>query len=143
LTQSGDDDIESLIERRRKEWEQEKASQSRQTGFEGVIELTDANFDSKLKSQKLMLVDFWAPWCGPCRWVSPILEQIAQENAGRLVLGKLNVDENPLTSQRFGIEGIPTIMIAQNGKMVNQIVGALPKEDLDQVIRPYLTGGSA
>jgi thioredoxin 1 len=143
LTQSGDDDIESLIERRRKEWEQEKASQSRQTGFEGIIELTDANFDSTLKSQKLMLVDFWAPWCGPCRWVSPILEQIAQENAGRLVLGKLNVDENPLTSQRFGIEGIPTIMIAQNGKMVNQIVGALPKEDLDQVIRPYLTGGSA
>jgi thioredoxin 1 len=143
LTQSGDDDIESLIERRRKEWEQEKASQSRQTGFDGIIELTDANFDSTLKSQKLMLVDFWAPWCGPCRWVSPILEQIAQENAGRLVLGKLNVDENPLTSQRFGIEGIPTIMIAQNGKMVNQIVGALPKEDLDQVIRPYLTGGSA
>ncbi len=90
-----------------------------------------------------MLVDFWAPWCGPCRWVSPILEQIAQENAGKLVLGKLNVDENPLTSQRFGIQGIPTIMIAQNGKILNQIVGALPKEDLNQLLHPYLAGGSA
>ena len=140
-----EDDIATLLEKRRKQWEKEKAAEARGGPAEqnNVVELTDANFDSKLKSQKLMLVDFWAPWCGPCRWVSPILEQIAQENAGRLVLGKLNVDENPLTSQRFGIEGIPTIMIAQNGKMVNQIVGALPKEDLDQVIRPYLTGGSA
>lgn len=143
LTQSGDDDIESLIDRRRKEWEQERTSQSKLAGFSGIIELTDANFDSTLRSQRLMLVDFWAPWCGPCRWVSPILEQIALENAGKLVLGKLNVDENPLTSQRFGIQGIPTIMIAQNGKILNQIVGALPKEDLNQLLHPYLAGGSA
>jgi thioredoxin 1 len=143
MTQLDDDDIESLIERRRKEWEQEKASQPKADGFGGIMELTDANFDSTVRSQRLMLVDFWAPWCGPCRWVSPILEQIARENQGKLVLGKLNVDENPMTSQRFGIEGIPTIMIAQNGKMVDQIVGALPKEDLEQVISPYLAAEGA
>ncbi|MGA1974022.1 MAG: thioredoxin [Conexivisphaerales archaeon] len=143
MAQPGDDDIEFLIDRRRKEWELEEASQSKPASFSGIIELTDANFDSTLKGQRLMLVDFWAPWCGPCRWVSPILEQIAQENAGKLVLGKLNVDENPLTSQCLGIEGIPTVMIAQNGKIVDQIVGALPKEDLDQVTLPYQASGSA
>jgi thioredoxin 1 len=143
LTESGGDDIASLVERRRKEWEQERASHPEQGGPGGVIELTDATFDSQLKSHKFMLVDFWAPWCGPCRWVSPLLEQIARENAGRLVLGKLNVDENPMTSQRFGIEGIPTIMIVKEGKIVDHVVGALPKEDLEMVIRPYLEGGSA
>ena len=143
MTESGADDIASLIEKRRKEWETERASQSEQGGPGGVIQLTDATFDSQLRSHKLMLVDFWAPWCGPCRWVSPILEQIARENAGRLVLGKINVDENPMTSQRFGIEGIPTIMIVKDGRIVNRIVGALPKEDLETVIRPYFEGGSA
>ena len=109
----------------------------------GIIELTDANFDSTLRSQKLMLVDFWAPWCGPCRWVSPVLEQIAKENSGKLVLGKMDVDDNPKTSERFGIQGIPTIMIAKDGRIVDQVVGALPKEDLDAVIRPYLSGDGA
>ena len=143
MAESGGDDIASLIERRRKEWEQERASRPGQGSPGGVIDLTDATFDSQLRSHRLMLVDFWAPWCGPCRWVSPILEEIARENAGRLVLGKLNVDENPLTSGRFGIQGIPTIMIVKDGKIVDQVVGALPKEDLEMVIRPYLEGASA
>jgi thioredoxin 1 len=143
LSQANNDDIEALIERRRREWEQEKAAQSKDVKTDGIIELTDANFDSTLKSQKLMLVDFWAPWCGPCRWVSPVLEQIAKENAAKLVLGKLNVDDNPITSQRFGIQGIPTIMIVKDGRVVDQVVGALPKDDLDAVIRPYLSGDGA
>ena len=109
----------------------------------GIIELTDANFDSTLRSRKLMLVDFWAPWCGPCRWVSPILEQIAKENSGKLVLSRLNVDDDPRTSMRFGIQGIHTIMIAKDGRIVDQVVGALPKEDLEVVIHPHLVGGGA
>jgi thioredoxin 1 len=139
----GEDDIESLIEKRRKQWAADQAANKETSS---AIELTDANFDAAVAANKLMLVDFWAPWCGPCRWVSPILDQIAKENAGKLVLGKLNTDENQRTAMRFNVQGIPTIMIAQNGRIVDQVVGALPKEDLVSWIKPYLSasaGGSA
>lgn len=134
-----EDDIATLLEKRRKQWE-EKAAEAGggPTGQNNVVELTDANFDGVLASQKLMLVDFWAPWCGPCRWVSPILEEIAKENAGKLVLGKMNVDENPRTSYRFGIQGIPTILISRNGTVIDRIVGAVPKETLMAKISPHM-----
>jgi len=135
-----EDDIATLLEKRRKQWEKEKAIEAQRSpaGQSNVVELTDANFDQVLGSQRLMLVDFWAPWCGPCRWVSPILEEIANENAGKLVLGKMNVDENPRTSYRFGIQGIPTILIARNGTVVDRIVGAAPKETLMVKIGPHM-----
>jgi thioredoxin 1 len=138
------DDVSRLIDKKLKElqeangagWKVDAAPES------AVVELTDVNFDRVLAEQKLMLVDFWAPWCSPCRWVSPILEEIAKENAGKLVLGKMNVDENPRTSYRFGIEGIPTILISKNGNVADRIVGAAPKEALMARIRPHLTGAS-
>ncbi len=142
MAQPEGDDIESLIAKRRKEWEAQRASHASTGASSNIVELTDANFDSTLGKNRVMLVDFWAPWCGPCRWVSPVLEQIARENVGKLVLGKLNVDENPITSQRFGVQGIPTIMVAKDGKVVDQVVGAMPKEDLDAFIRPYLAGST-
>jgi thioredoxin 1 len=136
-----EDDIATLLEKRRKEWEKERVAEAQRNpaGQSNVVELTDANFDKVLASQKLMLVDFWAPWCGPCRWVSPILEEIAKENAGKLVLGKMNVDENLRTSYRFGVQGIPTILISRNGTVVDRIVGAAPKETLMAKIGPHLT----
>ncbi len=142
MAQPEPDDIESLMAKKRRELEAEIAAKSGARAGSNIVELTDANFDTTLSRNKVMLVDFWAPWCGPCRWVSPVLEQIARENVGKLVLGKLNVDENPRTSQRFGVQGIPTIMVAQNGRIVDQVVGAMPKEDLDEFIRPYLTGSN-
>ncbi len=133
------DDIDSLIERRRKQWEDGAKSKEKSV----ALELTDANFDEVLRSHRLMLVDFWAPWCGPCRWVSPILEEIAKENTGRLVLGKLNTDENQETAMRFNVQGIPTIMISQGGKIVDMMVGALPKDQLEEWLKPYLAEAGA
>lgn len=91
--------------------------------------LTDQNFTEEvLKSNQVVLVDFWATWCGPCRIVGPIVEQIAQEYAGKAKVGKLNVDENPITSQKYGIMSIPSLLIFKNGEVVDQLVGAQPKE---------------
>ncbi len=133
------DDIDSLIQKRRKQWDDDKIQGKEESV---AVVLTDSNFDDTLRNHKLMLVDFWAPWCGPCRWVSPILEQIAKENAGKLVLGKLNTDENQATAMRFNVQGIPTIMVSQGGKIVDAMVGALPKEQLEEWLKPYLTESS-
>ncbi len=93
--------------------------------------LTDANFKSQVLSASLpVLVDCWAPWCGPCRMVGPIVDELAREFAGRALVGKLNVDENPVTSQGYGIQSIPTLLIFKGGKVVDKIVGAAPKQQI-------------
>ncbi|MFZ5851082.1 MAG: thioredoxin [Actinomycetota bacterium] len=90
--------------------------------------VTDATFDSDvLASDKTVLVDFWAEWCGPCRLVAPVLEEIAAEHADRLVVAKLNVDENPRTAAAYGITSIPTMNVYKGGTLVKQIIGARPK----------------
>ena len=105
------------------------------------VEMNDANFSEVVSSHPLVVVDFWAPWCGPCRMVSPVLEQLASEMAGKATFGKLNVDDNPATSQQFGIQGIPTIMVFKDGQPVDGLVGAAPKQTIEARIRPYLQGG--
>jgi len=86
----------------------------------------------------LMVVDFWAAWCGPCRMVAPIIEQLAKEYAGRVAFGKLNVDENPLTSGEFEVQSIPTLLIFRNGEAVDGIVGAVPKYQIESKIKAHL-----
>jgi thioredoxin 1 len=99
------------------------------------ITLTDATFDRLVgQSDKPVLVDFWAPWCGPCRAVAPTVERLAQEFAGRAVVAKLNVDENPRTAQRFGITGIPALFIFERGQVVERLVGAQPFAALRQAL---------
>ena len=96
-------------------------------------EVTDATFDQEvLKSTNPVLVDFWAPWCGPCRMVAPIVEELAQEYDGKVEFVKLNTDDNPNTAMKYGIRSIPTLLVFKAGEPVGQIVGFRPKSDLKQ-----------
>lgn len=102
------------------------------------ILLTDVNFSQEVNKYPLLVVDFWAPWCGPCRMVSPIIEQLASELAGKVVFGKVNVDENPRVASTFGIQSIPTIAIFKNGKAVDGFVGATSKPQMQSKIMAHL-----
>ena len=101
--------------------------------MDNVITLTSDNFDETVASSTTpVLVDYWAPWCGPCRLVGPIVEEIAGERSGQLVVGKVNVDEEPDLAARAGVQGIPTLVLYQDGAPVRQSVGALPKRKLEK-----------
>jgi len=101
---------------------------------------TDANFDEEvLKNAKSVLVDFWAVWCGPCRMMSPLVEELAGEMEGKLVVGKMNVDEHPQTPMKYSILSIPTFILFQNGQVVETIVGSLSKEDLKERLLKHLS----
>lgn len=102
------------------------------------IILTDASFSSELSKYPLMVVDFWAVWCGPCHAISPIIEQLAREYAGRVAFGKVNVDENPLTSSEFEVQSIPTLLIFKNGEAVDGIIGVVPKSQIESKIKCHL-----
>jgi thioredoxin 1 len=104
-----------------------------------AIDLNDVDFASTVAKFPLMLVDFWAPWCGPCRMVSPIVDQLAKQYAGKIAFGRLNVDENQLTSSKFGLQGIPTLLIFQNGKAVDGLVGAYPKQVIESRLKMRMT----
>ena len=105
----------------------------------GLAAFTDKNFKSEvLDSQMLVLVDFWAEWCAPCRMLAPVVENIAKDYNGKLKVGKLNVDDNSDTPQQYGIQGIPTVIFFKGGKAVNQIVGFQPEDKLKSVIDSLL-----
>jgi thioredoxin 1 len=100
-----------------------------------VQQVTDADFEKAvLQSGTPALVDFWAPWCGPCRIIGPIVEELAPTYQGRAVIAKMNVDDNPMVAQRFGITSIPTLMMFKDGKLVDRIVGAMPRAELQKFI---------
>lgn len=107
---------------------------------EGVLDFTTANWDSEvLQTTGLVMVDFWAVWCGPCRMIAPTVEELSKEYAGKVKVGKLNTDENPDVASKYKIMGIPTIMFFKDGQKVDQIVGAVPKPQLKAKIDALLS----
>ncbi len=107
--------------------------------FSEPIHVTDAAFEqSVLKSELPVVVDFWAPWCGPCKMVAPTLEKLSKEYAGKLVIAKVNTDENPDWAGRYGVQGIPTMLLIAQGKIVHRQVGALPEPMLREVIGQFI-----
>lgn len=105
---------------------------------DGVITVTDSNFEEEVVSQGVLtLVDFWAEWCGPCRVVAPIVEQLADEYAGDLRVAKLDVDENPKTAQRFNVRSIPSILFFKDGELVDTVIGATPKAHLEGKVQQH------
>ena len=103
-----------------------------------TLEITDSNFNNVISKNKTVLVDFWAEWCGPCRMISPIIEELANEYEGKAIIGKLDVDSNQESSIKYGVRSIPTILTFKDGKIVDRQVGAVPKETLTNIIDSQL-----
>ena len=103
------------------------------------VTVTDQTFSQEVLSHPgAVLMDCWAPWCGPCKMVAPVLDQLASEYAGRIKVAKLNVDENPMTASRYGVQSIPTMLLFKNGNQVDKLVGALPKQEIVRHLRTVL-----
>ena len=102
------------------------------------VVLTDRTFDEALKNDKILVVDFWATWCAPCRFLSPVIEELAGEYAGKISFGKVDVDENPQVSAKFDIRSIPTVIMFKNGKIVDTSIGAVPKQMLESKLKRLL-----
>lgn len=102
------------------------------------LHVSDADFNDIVNKNTLTLIDFWASWCGPCRVLAPTIEELAKDYAGRVLVGKLNVDENPTTAERFQVFSIPTVLIMKKGKEVDRIVGCVPKDNIEAALKKHL-----
>ncbi|MDQ1278057.1 MAG: thioredoxin 1 [Thermodesulfobacteriota bacterium] len=108
-------------------------------GEEAMIHVSDENFEQEvLKADKPSIVDFWAPWCGPCRALSPMVEELAATYKGRIKVAKLNIDDSPLTAQKLGVRSIPTLMLFKDGKLLDTLVGLVPKDKLEDFAKKGL-----
>ncbi|HEX9340014.1 MAG TPA: thioredoxin [Thermoplasmata archaeon] len=129
-----DPDLEAIRARKRQELLAALAPKPAPPAWTGPITLTDTTFEAEVRRPGLLLVDFWAEWCGPCHRVAPVLEDIAKARVGRMRLGKLNVDESPQTPARFQVGSIPTMLLFKDGKLVEGLVGALPRAQIEAVV---------
>jgi len=128
---------DELTRIREKKLEELKRRMSVMDSSEGPVEATDGNFDELVKGGGLVVIDCWAPWCGPCRMIGPVIEQAAKDYADEVTFGKLNVDHNGATAQEFGIMSIPTMLFFKDGALVDRVTGAVPREHIDKVITKH------
>jgi thioredoxin 1 len=136
---SSDDELEAIKHKKLAELQKEAATKAMMSSITEPIVLTDSNFASEITKYPIMLVDFWAPWCGPCRMVSPIIEQLSREYSGKVAFGKINVDENQRVAASFGIQSIPTLMIFKDSKAVDVIIGAMPKAQIEMKLKQQIS----
>jgi thioredoxin 1 len=146
-TSEHDEELERIMQRKMNEFslraKRNDLIEGNQSAATSPITLTDQNFNEIVGKHPLLIVDFWAPWCGPCRMVSPIITELSQELAGKAVFGKLNVDENPMIASTFGIQSIPTIAIFKNGKAVDGIIGAASKSHIMSKLSTHINNNSS
>ena len=139
---SSDDELEAIKHKKLAELQKEAATKAMMSSITQPVVLTDSNFTSEISKYPIMLVDFWAPWCGPCRMVSPIIEQLSREYSGKVAFGKVNVDENQRIAASFGIQSIPTLMIFKGSKAVDVIIGAMPKAQIEMKLKQQLSSNN-
>ena len=147
-TNGHDEELERIMQRKMNEFSlrtkrNDHIEGNQSTATTTPITLTDQNFNEMVGKHPLLIVDFWAPWCGPCRMVSPVITELSQELAGKAVFGKLNVDENPMIASTFGIQSIPTIAILKNGKAVDGIIGAASKSHIMSKLSTHINNNSS
>ena len=133
-----DDELEAIKHKKLAELQKEAATKAMMSSIAEPIVLTDSNFTTEVMKYPIMLVDFWAPWCGPCRMVSPIIEQLSREYSGKVAFGKVNVDENQRIAASFGIQSIPTLMIFKGSKAVDVMIGAMSKAQIEMKLKQQL-----
>lgn len=132
-----DEELERI--RKKKLEEMKKMVENPEGDFPNApLEITDSSLDDVVAKYPLIIVDCWAEWCGPCRMVAPVIEELAAELKGKVVFGKLNVDQNMQTASKYGIMAIPTMLVFKNGQLIDQMVGAYPKSTLTNKIQKYL-----
>ena len=133
-----DEELEELRQKKLEELKRQKQEATAPPSVGATVEVTDQNFAETIGKQGLVVIDCWAVWCSPCRMLSPIIEEIAKDYAGKILVGKLNVDQNHETAIEYQIMSIPTILIFNDGKLVDQIVGLMPRKMLEPKITQYL-----
>jgi thioredoxin 1 len=133
-----DEELRLINEKRMKKLQQLINEKELLRNIREPLNLEDTTFFQTINKFPIMLVDFWAPWCGPCRMMSPIIDQIGKDYLGKLVIGKINVDENPLIARQFSISSIPTLMLFKRGKEVNKIIGSVSKNKIDEMVKMHL-----
>ena len=138
MTEESDPELQNIRRKKLQEMQRRTSGQGdAETALKAPIAVDDSNFNELVRSHPLMVIDCWAPWCGPCRMVAPIIEELARDYAGKVSFGKLNVDENPQTSGRFEIMSIPTLLIMKNGSEVDRIIGAVSRSVIEAKLKEY------
>lgn len=130
--------LEDIREKKAKELKEKLSKKSKKGAANKPIEVTNKTFDRTIKENKIVVVDCWAEWCGPCRMIAPTIEAMANDYSGKVVFGKLHVDENSETATKYCVTSIPTLLFFKDGKLVGQIIGAVPRQQIEQRIKTIL-----